>query len=129
MNVFGAINQIKTDSDCKGITHKTLCDYINLSQHLMKKRRLFGKTLSELVNETRSKNTYFKRITALKTYLFWIGADALENLLDANCEQQKAKDSARNMKLAARDLAELLMIIKQGHINERAIRKSKRKAY
>jgi len=102
---------------------KTRGEYVQLSQYLMQKRASEGGTLFDVVMNTSSKNTYFKRIASLKLFILQVGIRAINTLIETS-------DTAaiHNIKVAAVDIAALSEIIEQGFKSDRSKRKSKRLA-
>lgn len=102
---------------------KTIGEYVQLSKYLMQKRASEGGTLFDVVMNTSSKNTYFKRIASLKLFILQVGIRAINTLIETS-------DAAaiHNIKVAAVDIAALSEIIDQGFKSNRSKRKSKRSA-
>lgn len=103
------------------ISEKTQHEYIAEAQRILKKRKTNGCSLSDAVNNTTKKSTFFKRVAALKYYLIWIGSTAALTLGD-----KRDEDSLHNIKLAISDINELHSIINNGFVGTREKRKSKR---
>lgn len=102
---------------------KTRGEYVQLSKYLMQKRANEGSTLFDVVMNTSSKNTYFKRIASLKLFILQVGIRAINTLIETS-------DTAaiHNIKVAADDITALSEIIDRGFKSDRSKRKSKRLA-
>jgi len=103
------------------VSEKTQNEYVKEAQRILKKRKDNGDSLSKSVNSTTKKSTFFKRISALKYYLTWIGSTSALTLSEIHEE-----DSLHNIKLAIRDIKELRSIIDNGFVGTLEKRESKR---
>jgi hypothetical protein len=103
------------------VSEKTQNEYIAEALRILKKRKTNGDSLSDVLNSTSKKSTFFKRVAALKYYLIWIGSTAALTLGD-----KRDEDSLHNIKLAIRDVNELHSIINNGFVGAHEKRKSKR---
>ncbi len=103
------------------VREKTQNEYINEAQRIFRQRKINGNSLSDVVNSTTKKSTFFKRVAALKYYIIWIGSTAAMTLSEKYCE-----DSLHNIKIAIRDINELHSIINNGLVGTHEKRKSKR---
>jgi integrase len=103
------------------VSDGTQNEYFTEAQRIFKKRKYNGHSISDSVNRTNKKSTFFKRISALKYYLSWIGSSAATTLSEKYCE-----DSIHNIKLVILDIAELQSVIETGFIGQHDKRKSKR---
>lgn len=105
----------------EAVSEKTQNEYIAEALRILKKRKTNGDSLSDVVNSTTKKSTFFKRVAALKYYLIWIGSTAAMTLSEKRCE-----DSLHNIKLVIKDVNELHSIINNGFFGTHEERKSKR---
>ena len=106
------------------ISKKTRGEYIQLAKALMRKRASENKSIEAVINETKYKNTFYKRVSAMKLYISQIGIRSINILI-----KQDDIASSHNIKTDSIDLIELENVINNGFSKEgRMKRKSKRSA-
>ena len=84
-------------------------EYMKMAKQLLLKKAKNKQSLRQIISSTRSKRTYYKRITALRYYILLIGSESAETLIKERCPIAE-----NNIKKAAVDVADLLEVIKKG---------------
>jgi integrase len=105
------------------MSDETQEDYLRLAKYLLTKRSRSNVKLQDIVGATHSKNTFYKRIAALRHYVVHIGSISVETLIEKYCPVAE-----HNIKNAANDIHELLDIVKNGMQSARQNKQSKRAA-
>ncbi len=105
------------------ISKKTRGEYIQLAKSLMRKRMAENKSISTVITDTKSKNTFYKRVAAMKLYITQIGIRSINTLM-----KHDDSGSSHNIKMASIDLVDLEAVIGNGFSKVRERRKSKREA-
>ena len=105
------------------LSEKTRDDYFQLARFILDRRETTGMSVSEIISATKSKNTFYKRITALRRYFLEVGTSAMQSLVS-----DPTASAEHNIKLVARDIHELSLIMQSGFKKPKSRRNSKRKS-
>ncbi|HMW70903.1 MAG TPA: hypothetical protein PKD17_03740 [Cellvibrionaceae bacterium] len=81
-------------------------EYMKIAKQLLLKKAKNKQSLWQAIADTRSKNTYYKRIAAISFYILQIGSESTKTLMNEYCPI-----ADNNIKKAAVDVMELFNII------------------